>query len=221
MVSKELLQADVGKWVLEEAFEGAKTARYDVSTGAGSIDDVLTVADGSGEDFRVVILDFVDLGDFLDQLHSVPSDIVDAAYEWTYVGCACFGGEDSLASTEYQRTVGTDALGGTPRKGFYAFADHGNLNYDVIGDFYEFAGFFLHAFEVGTDHFSAYVAAGDGTDLLIVGHYGLGTTNFLFGHQAGVGGHSIKDAEGFGFGNVVEVGSIDEELHVGLLLILG
>ncbi len=220
VVSEEFLQADVCKWVLQQALESAEAAGDDVGTGAGGIDDVLTVTDGGGEDFGFVLLDFVDLSDLFDQLHAVPADVVNAAYEGAYVGGTSLSGKDGLAGAEHEGTVGPDALGGTPRECLHTFADHGNLDDDVVGNLHQFLGFFLHALEIGADYFCAHVSAGDVTDFFVVRHDGFGATDFFLGHQAGVGGHTVENTEGFGFGNVVEVGGIDEELHAWLFLLL-
>ena len=96
---------------------------------------------------------------------------------------------------------------------FDALSNHGHLDHDVFMEGSEGFAFTDHAFEVGGDDFRADVSIDDFANGFVVGVHRLFSSNAFFGHQGGVGGHPVEDSEGLCFANLVEVGSVDEELH--------
>ena len=150
----------------------------------------------------------------MDQLHPVAGNVIQPTDERTDVIRSRLCRKQSLARRENQRAVRANALVREVTQGFYPVFDHGHFDHDVVVERGQSLAFLDHIFKVGADDFCTDITIGDVADVYVVLTYGSIARNSFLGHQAGVGGHTVEDAEGFGFADLVEVGGIDEELHV-------
>ena len=155
----------------------------------------------------------VDPANLLDQLNAIAGNIVEPADKWAHVVRTCLGGEERLPSTKDQGAVGANALVREIAQGLDAVFDHGHLHDNVFVEGGQGLPFLDHLLKIGTDDFSTHIAIGNVADVYVVLAHCSITRDAFLGHQAGVGGHTVEDAEGFGFADLVEVGGIDEELH--------
>jgi hypothetical protein len=83
-------------------------------------------------------------------------------------------------------------------------------------DFGQFPGLGHHGVGFGGHHLGAHRRldqVADGADMLFKGR---GFANSLFGAEAGVGGHSVHQAQAVGLANLIQVGGVDEKFHDGL-----
>ena len=97
---------------------------------------------------------------------------------------------------------------------FDALGNHRHFDHNVFVEPSKRFAFTNHALEVGGDDFGTDVPVHNVTNGLVVGFHSLVSCNAFFGHQGRVGGDPVEDSEGLCFANLVEVGSVDEELHV-------
>src|SRR5215831_1877492 len=132
---------------------------------ARCFNDMHRASKRGGEYLRAETVVVVDLHDILDQLHSVPANIVDAADEGADEIGSSFGGQHGLRGGEAKRHVDANAALTQHRAGANAVTRERHFYDDVVMDTREVAAFRDHFIRLGGHNLGADRAADDLADL--------------------------------------------------------
>ena len=147
--------------MVDHLLEDLERQCRDVGAVQGGLRDVARVADGGGQDLRVVLEEPDDLGQLADDLHAVLVDVVDPADERRQQRRASLGGEQPLIGREDQGAVGLDAFGPEPAHRGQAVLGHRHLHDDVVGQLRVVPALAEHALDIVRDHLRGHRAAVD------------------------------------------------------------
>ena len=175
------------------------------------------VADRGRQDLRLDLVQGEDLGQLANDDHAVLVDVVQAAHERRDEARAGLGGKQALVGREDERAVRPDAFVAEPTDRLQAVLAHRHLDVDVRSDLGEVTALFEHALDVVADDLRGHWTGGD---LAHLGEEGVIRATDL-GIQGWIRGHAIEHAPAGGDPDLVDVRSVQEDLHRGVSVVDG
>ena len=189
--------------------EHAERHRRHVRSGSGGLDHVHGVAEGCGQDQRVVALDLKYLTNLPKCVQPVSSHVVDPADERGHVRGPDLGGQDGLGRRERERHVHWDPLADQAFSGLQAVRRHGHLHHCVGRDAGEPEPFLVEIIGARAGRLEGHRAVHFGADLLHL-HLPVG---MLLGQQARVGGAAGQHAPLLDGPDLLKIRGVEEQLH--------
>ena len=201
--------------MVEKRFDHFGRRSHHVGPYPRAFEHMVHMAHGCDKDFRVKAVIVIDEADILDQLHPVKAIVIMPPNKRRDKGCACFCREQSLIGREAKRDIDHRAITGQRFAGLEAILSQWHLDADIVRNLAQDFCFFHHLFVIERNDLCRNRAIGDPADFL--GHFHEITTRLV--DQRGIGRHPVKQASCGQFLDVVNLGSVGEEFHVGLSLL--
>ena len=179
-------------------------------TGFGGLDHVGGIAQRRRQNLGIEAVVLVDEDNVADQVHAVPTDVVEASYEGADEVRAGFGGEQRLRRREAQRDVHADTLAAENGAGANAIARQRHFHHYVLVNGRELAPFHQHLVGIGRDHFSADIAVDEAANFADLFFH----RRAFLRDQRGVGGDSVNNPPPRAGLQLIQVGGVEKKFHV-------
>ncbi len=167
------------------------------------------MSNGRGEDLRRESIVVVDRSDLLDEFHPVAADVVNAAKKRTDQEGARLRCEHRLQGLEAQRHIHADTAVGQRLASAKTVHGARHLDHDVGRNGQQLFRFGNDLVVFGRHNFPAHRAGNDVADFSETGM----KVNAFLCYETRIGRHSVEDAHGGRFPNLVDVRCVDIQFH--------
>src|SRR5213592_5069067 len=210
-VLQELLDSLIRQRMFQELIEYFGGHGADVGATQACLNDMNGIAYGSDEHLSLEFIVVEDRHDIADQVHSILADIIQAADKGADEIRAGLCGHDRLGRGKYERHIHANAFFTEGSSRLQSFFSHRTFHDDIRMQFCQMPAFLDHSCGITADRLGAHRPVHQRTDFQKL----IFKCISFFRNQRWVCRNSIQHAGTGGIADLLKIGRIEEEFHVG------